>query len=131
MISQLDKILEVEEEDRTQFLMDMGKRIPDMPEEFKIDKNRVHGCMSVVYFYGYLLDGRLKFLATSDSYFVRGLIWIVYELFNDKTILNVRSELDRLDSSFELIGLSRIVSMRRRMGLNGIIKCIERLVRDD
>jgi cysteine desulfuration protein SufE len=128
VVDELDQILEIPEDERNQFLMDMGRKIPDMPEESKIEKNRVHGCMSVVYFYGSILDNSLRFFATSDSYYVRGLIWILDVSLNGRPIDVVRLRLKSLDSRFESL---RIVSMRRRMGLNGIIQRIERLVNSD
>ena len=46
-------------EDKYQYLIDMGRNVPPMADDLKIDENKLRGCQSVVYFSG-VFYGRNK-----------------------------------------------------------------------
>ena len=60
--------------DRYQYLIDMGRRLPDFPDTLRTDENRIRGCQSQVWFVAKEQDGRLHFDAISDAAIVSGLI---------------------------------------------------------
>jgi len=49
--------------DRYQYLIDMGRRLPEFPEALRTDENRIRGCQSQVWFVAKEQDGRLYFEA--------------------------------------------------------------------
>ena len=54
-------------EDKYQYLIDLGRSVPKMDENLKIDKNKLKGCQSVVYFSNFFNDnGTITFIANSE-----------------------------------------------------------------
>lgn len=71
--------------DRYQYIIDLGGKLPVFPESERIEANRVHGCQSTVYLSARKRQGTLNtldFVADSDADIVRGLIAILHRLFN-------------------------------------------------
>jgi len=109
--------------DRYQHIVDLGKRLPEFPDESKIEENRIHGCQSQVWFkiekdYNY---NRLKFQAISDSAIVSGLIAILMRVYSDQLLEDIVST--PLDFISE-IGLDQHLSPTRSNGLDLMIKAI-------
>ncbi|RLT92108.1 SufE family protein [Ketobacter sp.] len=74
-------------EDRYRYIIDLGKKLPAMPEEQKTDANFVHGCQSQVWISAHhnAEDNTLSFLVDSDAHIVRGLAAMVMAAFNQRT----------------------------------------------
>lgn len=74
-------------EDRYRYIIDLGKKLPAMPEEFKTDANFVHGCQSQVWIHAdYAADSNtLHFLVDSDAHIVRGLAAMVMAAYNGQS----------------------------------------------
>ena len=53
--------------DRYQYLIDMGRKLPEFPDADRIDANKISGCQSQVWFVAERDDGRLNFRAISDA----------------------------------------------------------------
>jgi len=53
--------------ERYQYLIDLGRRLPEFPNEWKIESNRLLGCQSNVWIVPHQQDGKLYFSAISDS----------------------------------------------------------------
>ena len=72
-------------EDKYQYLIDLGRNVPAMSEELKIDENKLKGCQSVVYFSNsFNSDGSITYMATSDAAIVQGLIALMLKVFSGK-----------------------------------------------
>ena len=72
-------------EDKYQYLIDMGRNVPPMADDLKIDENKLRGCQSVVYFSKtYNDDGTITFMANSDAAIVQGLIALMLKVFSEK-----------------------------------------------
>ncbi|MCK5792103.1 MAG: SufE family protein, partial [Ketobacter sp.] len=71
-------------EDRYRYIIDLGKKLPAMPEEQKTADNFVHGCQSQVWISAHYNadDNTLQFLVDSDAHIVRGLAAMVMAAFN-------------------------------------------------
>ena len=67
-------------EDRYKRIIELGRALPELPEEHKIEKNRVRGCQSNVWLVPELREGRVHFAATSDAHIVRGLVALILRL---------------------------------------------------
>lgn len=112
-------------EDRYRYIIDLGKKLPDFPEEYRKDEFKVSGCQSQVWIVplqSETPDEHLSFLADSDSSIVRGLIAILLEMYNDKTPDEILKT--DYDEHFSKIGLESHLSPTRKNGLSSMIKRI-------
>ena len=70
--------------DRYQYIIDLGRRLPEFPDELRTEDNRIRGCQSQVWFVAESRDGRLYFQAISDAAIVSGLIALLLRLYNGR-----------------------------------------------
>ena len=110
-------------EDKYQYLIDMGRNVPPMSDDLKIDENKLRGCQSVVYFSNtYNDDGTITFMANSDAAIVQGLIALMLKVFSEKQ----PQEILDLDISFlKQIGLDEHLSPTRKNGLSSLVSSIK------
>ena len=110
-------------EDKYQYLIDMGRSVPPMPDDLKIDENKLRGCQSVVYFSNtYNDDGTITFMANSDAAIVQGLIALMLKVFSEKQ----PQEILDVDISFlKQIGLDEHLSPTRKNGLSSLVSSIK------
>ncbi len=87
----LDELIEEFEflgdwEARCDYLIDLGFELPKLPEEEKIEQNRVHGCQSNVWLIASdntnSESTTIEFLANSDAMIVNGLIVVLMAIYN-------------------------------------------------
>lgn len=71
--------------DRYQYIIDLGRQLPPLPEEFKTEEYRLKGCQSQVWIVTDFVDGRLEFRAISDSAIVSGLIALLLRVYSGRT----------------------------------------------
>ena len=110
-------------EDKYQYLIDLGRSVPKMNEELKIDENKLKGCQSVVYFSNsYNSDGSITFMANSDAAIVQGLIALMLKVFSGKKPQQI---LDININFLEKIGLDEHLSPTRKNGLSSLISSIK------
>ncbi len=101
------------------YLMDLGKKLPTMPDEHKTEEYIVKGCQSKVWVYPNFVDGKVYFEADSNTEITRGLVYLLWSIWNGQTpdeILN--SELFFIDK----IGMSRMIGSQRSNGFASMIK---------
>ena len=110
-------------EDKYQYLIDLGRSVPKMDENLKIDQNKLKGCQSVVYFSNIFNDnGTITFIANSDAAIVQGLIALMLKVFSEKK----PKEIIDTDMNFlEKIGLDEHLSPTRKNGLSSLITSIK------
>ena len=75
-------------EDRFRLIIELGRELPAMDPIDKIDEHRMHGCQSRVWITSEATEDdppRLHFAGDSDAQIVKGLIFIVFEVYNDQT----------------------------------------------
>ena len=112
-------------QDRYRFIIEMGKKIPQLQESDKTEENRVHGCISKVYMVinqTQEIPPRVHFVANSDAMIVNGLIAIMQIVYDGKTIEEISAV--NIDSIFKKLGLESHLSPNRR---NGFFAMAERL----
>ena len=109
--------------DRYQYIIDMGRRLPEFPDELRIDENLIRGCQSQVWFVAEQRDGRLYFQAISDAAIVSGLIAILLRLYSG------RDPKDILDSPPDFVAALQLqshLSPTRSNGLGSMLEAIRR-----
>lgn len=110
--------------DRYQYLIDLGRRLPEFPEELKNDEHRIKGCQSQVWFTANQRDdGRLGFQAISDAAIVSGLIAVLLRIYSDKQPADI---LATPPSFIENLGLETHLSPTRSTGLHSMLEAIRR-----
>ena len=107
--------------DRYQYLIDLGRRLPEMPEELRNEDNRIRGCQSQVWFVPEQKDGRLYFQAISDAAIVSGLIALLLLLDSGR---NPQDNLDTPPDFVEALQLQSHLSPTRSNGLSSMLEAI-------
>ncbi len=101
------------------YLMDLGKKLPQMPDDHKIETFIVKGCQSKVWVFPTFVDGKVNFEADSNTEITKGLVYLLWSIWNKQTpdeILN--TELFFIDK----IGMSRMIGSQRSNGFVSMIK---------
>ncbi|HVK98299.1 MAG TPA: SufE family protein [Dongiaceae bacterium] len=114
-------------EDRYRYIIDLGKKLPSMPDTLKTDANFVHGCQSQVWIHADRADDRktLEFLVDSDAHIVRGLAAMVMAAFNHQP---PQAILDfDIDSYFKQTQLIQHLSPTRGNGLKSMVRKIRQM----
>ncbi len=108
-------------EDRYQHLIDLGRRIPPLDDQYKTDNYRLYGCQSVVHFAAEYDDGVLRFFAGSDAAIVQGLIALMIRVYSGQP----PSEILATPPNFlNAIGLDTHLSATRKNGLAAMTTAI-------
>jgi cysteine desulfuration protein SufE len=105
--------------DRYGYLIDLGRKLPEFPEELKVDGNLMEGCQSQVWLISYMEGDCLRFKAASDAMIVSGLIALILSVYDNHTpkeILETGSEF------IDELGLSKHLSPSRSNGLHSLVK---------
>lgn len=104
---------------RYEYMIDLGKSLPIIDDQYRIDENIIKGCQSKVWVHAELEDEKLKFTADSDAIITKGIIAILIRAFSNqhpKDILEANT--DFIDE----IGLKEHLSPTRANGLVSMIK---------
>ena len=109
--------------DRYQYLIDLGRRLPDFPDELRTEENRIRGCQSQVWFAPEKKDGRLHFRATSDAAIVTGLIAVLLRIYSGRYPQDI---LDTPPDFVEALQLQSHLSPTRSNGLSSMLEAIRR-----
>ncbi len=107
--------------DRYQYLIDMGRRLPEFPEADRIDANKIRGCQSQVWFVAEQVDGRLNFRAISDAAIVSGLIALLLRIYSDREPQDI---LDTPPDFVAALELEQHLSPTRSNGLSSMLQAI-------
>ena len=113
-------------EDKYRFVIDMGKDLPALADEDKVENNIVRGCQSQVWLtHSCEADGRLRLHIDSDAFIVKGLISIVLAALDGKKPGEV---LDYdIEGLFEELELLQHLSPTRGNGLRAMIARIRQI----
>lgn len=101
------------------YIMELGQKLPDMPEKDKTEENVVKGCQSKVWLTSDLENGKVYFLADSNTAITKGLVSLLTRIFNGQTPDNILSA----DLYFmHKIGMERFIGTQRSNGFAAMIK---------
>ena len=106
-------------DDKYEYIIDLGKKLPPLEDQFKRDENRVRGCQSTVWLVADYKDGKVLYKAESDAVIVKGLISLLIRVLSDHTpdeIINAK-----LDFIKE-IGMTTHLAQTRSNGLLAMVK---------
>ncbi len=104
--------------ERYQYLIDLGKQLPDLPAELKTDAHRVHGCQSMVWMVSSGDAARMDIRAISDSAIVSGLIALLLRVYSGRSAAEI---LATEPAFIRAIGLAKALSPTRANGLAAML----------
>ncbi len=104
---------------RYEYMIDLGKELPLIDEEYKTDKNIIKGCQSKVWVHAELEGDKLNFTADSDAIITKGIIAILIRSFSGQ---HPKDILDADTNFIDKIGLKEHLSVTRANGLVSMIK---------
>ena len=109
-------------DERYQYVIDLGKTLPLIAEQYKTEDNIIKGCQSKVWLHGEQNDGKIVFTADSDAILTKGIIAILIRTFSNQKALDILEA----DTKFiDDIGLKEHLSPTRANGLVSMIKQIK------
>lgn len=107
---------------RYEYMIDLGKSLPMIDEQFKTDDYIIKGCQSKVWVHADMTDGEIAFTADSDAIITKGIIAILIRAFSGQP----PQAIIEADTSFiDEIGLKDHLSPTRANGLVSMIKQIK------
>ncbi|MEA3638753.1 MAG: SufE family protein [Lamprobacter sp.] len=104
---------------RYQYLVEIGERLPVMDPADKTDANRVMECMSTVHVVAKPESGVIQFGGDCDTAIIKGVVALLVGLFSGKTASEIAS-LD-VDALFEGLQLEEHLSPNRHVGVYAIV----------
>ncbi len=108
--------------DKYEYLIDLGKKLAPLSDQFKTDENVIKGCQSRVWLHAYKKDDILVFEADSEAVIVKGLIsMLIRVLSNQKAEDILKADLYFIDQ----IGMSQHLAQTRSNGLLSMVKQIK------
>jgi cysteine desulfuration protein SufE len=118
-------------EDRYRYLIDLGKGLPSLDDQYKTETYRVRGCTSQVWLTSSIdqheQGTRIIYQADSDAHIVRGLVALVLITFSQQSpeaILNID-----IEEVFKQLGLEKHLSFNRRNGFFSMVEQVKILAK--
>ena len=106
-------------DDKYEYIIDMGKKLPALEEEHKKDENKVKGCQSTVWLVADYKNGRVYYKADSDAVIVKGLISMLIRVLSGQSSDDIVNA--KLDFIRE-IGMMSHLAQTRSNGLLAMVK---------
>jgi len=104
---------------RYEYMIELGKSLPLIEDNYKTDDNIIKGCQSKVWVHAELDSDKLVFTADSDAIITKGIIAILIRVFSNQR----PSDIIAADTEFiDAIGLKEHLSPTRANGLVSMIK---------
>ena len=112
-------------QDRMSYVIELGKALPELPDNERTAENKVQGCASQVWLVSHPAPGAdpvMTFEGDSDAHIVRGLVAIVLAIYSGKTA----SEIMTIDA-LELFSQMRLIEFLTAQRANGLRSMLNRI----
>ncbi len=106
-------------EGRIEYVIELGKELAPLPEADRTEANKVPGCAAQVWLASRKEDGRLHFLADSDSALSKGNIALLLRLYSGRKPEEILGFDAR--AALERLGLPSALTRQRANGLNSMV----------
>jgi len=116
------EILGDDKESTIYFIMELGTGLEALPEVARIEENIIKGCQSKVWLIAEEQDGKVHYMADSNTDITKGLITLLLRVLNNRApeeILNAKLDF------VERIGMGSIIGSQRSNGFASMIKQIK------
>ncbi len=102
-----------------EYLIDLGKELPPIEEQYKTEDNLIKGCQSRVWLHAEHTEGKIIYTADSDAIMTKGIVAILINVLSGQSPKEIaNSKLDFINK----IGLKEQLSPTRANGLVSMIK---------
>ena len=106
-------------DDKYEYIIDLGKKLPPLEDQYKRDENRVRGCQSTVWLVADYRDGKIFYKAESDAVIVKGLISMLIRVLSGHS----PDEIIGAKLNFiQQIGMTTHLAQTRSNGLASMLK---------
>ena len=106
-------------DDKYEYIIDLGKKLPPLDDQYKKDENRVRGCQSTVWLTAEYENGKILYKADSDAVIVKGLIsMLIRVLSGQEADKIINANLDFIKE----IGMMSHLAQTRANGLLAMVK---------
>ena len=106
---------------RYSYLIELGRQLPHLSNDYKQDIYLIHGCVSKVWFVPTMVNGRIWFKADADALIAKGIVAIMMRCFSGQTPSDIlKSNMDFVSQ----IGLPENLSPSRNNGMLAMYKKI-------
>jgi cysteine desulfuration protein SufE len=131
----LDEIVDTFEmlgdwDQRYQYLVELGGKLPPLPEETRLEDNRVKGCMSQVWVSAYRdpqAVQQIRFHGDCDTTIIKGVLTLLIQLVDARSVDEIE-QLD-VDEFFERLQLDEHLSPNRHVGVYAIVDLMKKQAR--
>jgi len=106
-------------DDKYEYIIDLGKKLPRLEDQYKIDENRVRGCQSTVWLVADYRDGKVFYKAESDAVIVKGLISMLIRVLSGQSPDNI---LQAKLNFIQQIGMTTHLAQTRSNGLLAMVR---------
>jgi len=110
-------------DERYAHLIEIGQKLPPLPDAHKNEETIVRGCQSNVWLYHECMDGKIRLQADSDSLVVKGLAALLLQVYSDQPAKDI---VDTDLIIFAQTGLDKHLSSQRANGLMAMIEYIKK-----
>lgn len=107
---------------RYEYMIELGKSLPLIGEQYKTDDNLIKGCQSKVWVHAELKDDKIVFTADSDAIITKGIVAILIRVFSNQ---HPKDIIESNTNFIDEIGLKEHLSPTRANGLVSMIKQIK------
>ena len=105
--------------DKYEYIIELGKALPLIDDQYKDEQHRIRGCQSQVWLHAEVDDHKIRFTADSDAVITKGLISLMVRVLDKQAAPAIAAaELTFIDQ----IGLHEHLSPTRSNGLRSMIK---------
>ena len=108
--------------ERYEYIIELGKSLPLIKNDYKLEENLIKGCQSKVWLHSELDGEEIKFTADSDAILTKGIVALLLRVFSEQT---PKAVLDADTHFIDEIGLKEHLSPTRANGLVSMIKQIK------
>jgi cysteine desulfuration protein SufE len=101
------------------YIMELGQKLPELEEKYKVEENIIKGCQSKVWLTADLKGDQIIYKADSNTDITKGLISLLIRVLSGQKIDDI------LDANLEFIqkiGMGQIIGSQRSNGLVAMIK---------
>ena len=109
-------------EQRYEYIIDLGKKLPPLDETYRKEENIIKGCQSTVWLHAEYKNGKVYFSADSNTQIIKGVVGMFVNVFSGHT---PREILDADVYFVEKIGLQHYLSANRSNGLVAMLKQVK------
>ena len=114
-------------EEKYRYVIELGKNLPELPDAYRTEANKVRGCASQVWLHTSVsMEGSaptLHFKGDSDAHIVRGLVAILFEIYSGRSAAEIL-ETDAV-TVFRAIGLHEHLTPQRSNGFASMVKRVQ------